>query len=62
MRTSRNVYSLIVKRFLAIFYPAAEYNTVKVETQIKGEVFVTNSKTLKSPGWKEIYEVSAAKD
>lgn len=56
---SRNVYSLIVKRFLAIFYPAAEYNTVKVETQIKGEVFVTNSKALKNPGWKEIYEVTA---
>lgn len=59
---SRNVYSLIVKRFLAIFYPAAEYNTVKVETEIKGEVFVTNSKTLKEPGWKEVYEVTAAKN
>jgi DNA topoisomerase-3 len=59
---SRNVYSLIVKRFLAIFYPAAEYNTVKVETEIKGELFVTHSKTLKNPGWKEIYEVTSAKD
>ncbi|MEN6325717.1 MAG: DNA topoisomerase 3 [Syntrophomonas sp.] len=59
---SRNVYNIIVKRFLAIFYPAAEYNTVKVETGIKGELFVSNSKTLKSPGWKDIYEVSSAKD
>ncbi|PKM90837.1 MAG: DNA topoisomerase III [Firmicutes bacterium HGW-Firmicutes-12] len=58
---SRNVYSLIVKRFLAIFYPVAEFNTVKVETDIKGEVFVTNSKTLKEAGWKEVYEVSPAK-
>jgi len=59
---SRNVYSIIVKRFLAIFYPAAEYNTVKVETDIKGEIFVTNSKTLKTPGWKEVYEVTPAKN
>lgn len=59
---SRNVYSLIVKRFLAIFYPAAVYNTVKVETEVADEVFVTNSKTLKEAGWKEIYEVSPAKN
>jgi len=59
---SRNVYSIIVKRFLAIFYPAAEYNTVKVETEITGEIFVTNSKTLKEPGWKEVYEVTPAKN
>lgn len=59
---SRNVYSLIVKRFLAIFYPAAEYNTVKIETDIKGEIFVTHSKTLKNPGWKEVYEVTPAKN
>lgn len=59
---SRNVYGLIVKRFLAIFYPVAEYNTVKVETAIKGETFITHSKTLKNLGWKEIYEVSPAKE
>lgn len=59
---SRNLYSLIVKRFLAIFYPAAEYNTVKVETEITGGIFTTNSKTLKEPGWKEIYEVTPAKN
>ncbi len=59
---SRNLYNLIAKRFLAIFYPAAEYNTVKVETEIAGEIFTTNSKTLKEPGWKEIYEVTPAKN
>lgn len=57
----RNIYSLIVKRFLAIFYPAAEYNTVKVETDILGEIFASNSKTLKEAGWKEVYEVTGAK-
>ena len=59
---SRNVYSLIVKRFLAIFYPPAEFNAVKVETAISAEIFVTNSKTLNIKGWKEIYESSSKKE
>jgi len=58
----RKIYNLIVKRFLAIFYPPAVYNTVKVETEIDGEVFVTSSRTLKEAGWKEVYEVSKSKD
>jgi DNA topoisomerase-3 len=58
---TRKVYELIVKRFLAAFYPPAVFNTVKVETEIKGELFVSNAKTMKEPGWKEIYEVSARK-
>jgi len=58
---TKNIYNLIVKRFLAIFYPAAEYNTVKVETSIGTEIFVTNSKTLNVQGWKEIYDVTSSK-
>ncbi len=58
---ARNIYSLIVKRFLAIFYPPAEYNTVKVETAVGSEIFVTNSKTLNEQGWKEVYEIASSK-
>jgi DNA topoisomerase III len=55
------IYTLIVKRFLAIFYPPAEYSTVKVETVVDGECFTTSSKTLKNPGWKEVYDATAGK-
>lgn len=58
---ARNIYSLIVKRFLAIFYPPAEYNTVRVETGINEEIFITNSKTLNVQGWKEVYDITASK-
>ncbi|MDQ2085182.1 DNA topoisomerase 3 [Herbivorax sp. ANBcel31] len=58
---SRKIYDLIVKRFLAIFYPPAVYNTVKVETHIDSEIFISNAKTLKEPGWKEVYDVSRSK-
>lgn len=57
----KKIYNLIVKRFLAIFYPPAVYNTVKVETEVLEEKFITNSKTLKEAGWKQIYEISKAK-
>ncbi|MDF2685360.1 MAG: topB, partial [Clostridia bacterium] len=59
---TKNVYNLIVKRFLAIFYPPAEYNTVRVETEIGSEIFITNSKVLTVQGWKEIYDVSLSKN
>lgn len=58
---TKNVYNLIVKRFLAIFFPPAIYNTVRVETVVNNEIFVSNAKTLKEAGWKEVYEVSTAK-
>lgn len=59
---AKNIYDLVVKRFLAAFYPPAEYNTVKVETDVGGEIFVTNSKTLNALGWKEIYDLSYKKE
>ena len=40
---SSRIYNLIVQRFLAIFFPPAEYNTVRVETEIAKEIFITNS-------------------
>ncbi len=59
---TRKIYELVVKRFLAIFYPPAQYNTVKVETNLAGEIFISNAKTLLNLGWKEVYEVSVKKD
>ncbi|MDF2523104.1 MAG: topoisomerase type central domain protein [Clostridiales bacterium] len=56
------IYNLIVKRFLAAFYPPAVFNTVRVETLVDGELFVSNAKSLKESGWKEIYEIAAPKN
>lgn len=56
------VFDLIVRRFLSIFYPAAEYQTVKLTVEIKhpaangdyAEKFFTSTKVLKSPGYLEV--------
>ncbi|MCX7746123.1 MAG: DNA topoisomerase 3 [Clostridia bacterium] len=58
---TRKIYNLIVKRFLAVFYPPAEFNSVKVETEAGGEIFSSSAKTLKEAGWKEVYEISLPK-
>jgi len=51
----KSVYDLIVRRFLAVFYPAAEYEKVRFEAISCGELFVGTSKYLVSKGF---YEVS----
>lgn len=49
------LYDLIVRRFLSQFYPAAEYKSHTVLTEVEGETFKTNVKELLSLGWKAIY-------
>lgn len=56
------VYELIVKRFLSIFYPPAEFDNAKVEIAIEGEHFYASAKVLTKPGYMEITGVASAKD
>lgn len=48
------VYDLIVRRFLSIFYPAAEYRNVKLVVGVENEQFFASAKVLKTPGYLEI--------
>lgn len=50
----RSVYDLIVRRFLSIFYPAAEYQTVKLVVAVGEEKLFAGAKALKAPGFLEI--------
>lgn len=56
---SQNIYRLIVKRFLAIFYEDAQYNSLKIETTVESELFISRLKALKVIGWKNIYDYSS---
>ena len=60
------VFELIVRRFLSIFYPPAEYQTVKldvaVDTGEKTEQFFASAKVLKNPGFLEIAGIPKKKD
>ena len=50
----KNIYKLIVKRFLAIFYPPAEFNKVSVTVLVEKEIFNCSGKVCISLGYLEI--------
>jgi len=64
------LYDMVVKRFVAVFFPHAEFEVTKRLTTInhgsEADVFVTNGKTLKVPGYLSVYGrvagVAAEKD
>ncbi|HEX7387137.1 MAG TPA: DNA topoisomerase III [Castellaniella sp.] len=49
------VYELVARRFLAVFFPAAEFRVTTRITQVSGHVFKTEGKVLVNPGWLAIY-------
>ncbi|MBL8486898.1 MAG: DNA topoisomerase III [Rhodocyclaceae bacterium] len=58
----QKLYDLVVKRFLAIFYPAAEYNVTTRITRVEGEAFKTEGKVLMVPGWLTVYGKESQED
>lgn len=50
----KNIYKLIVKRFLSIFYPAAEFNKINIIIQIDNENFYASGKVCTKIGYQEI--------
>lgn len=52
----RKIYDLVVKRFLAVLFPAHEYEQLTLQAEIKGEKFIAKGKTVLQAGWKEVYE------
>ena len=50
----RKVFDLIVRRFLSIFYPPAEYQTLKLVIGIEKESLFASAKALKSLGYLEV--------
>ncbi|MFK7849392.1 MAG: DNA topoisomerase [Akkermansiaceae bacterium] len=68
--TEQKVFDMVVKRFIAVFYPHAEFEqTTRLSTVTNGEtkdVFKTEGRVLVVPGWLEVYGrqpgVAAGKD
>ena len=51
----QKLYDMVVKRFLAVFYPAAEFMVTTRITRVEGEPFKTEGKVLVNPGWLAVY-------
>ena len=50
----KKVYKVVVKRFLAIFYPPAEYNKVNVTVNIENETFYASGKVCINRGYLDV--------
>ena len=51
----QKLYDFVVKRFLSVFFPAAEYLVTTRITRVAGHPFKTEGKVLVAPGWLAIY-------
>jgi DNA topoisomerase-3 len=58
----RKLYDMVTKRFLAIFYPAAEFLETNRITRVEGEPFKSAGKVLVNPGWLAVYGKEAESD
>lgn len=50
----KKVYNVIVKRFIAIFYPPAEYNKINITVNVENETFNANGKVCINQGYLEV--------
>ncbi len=54
------IYDMIARRFIAIFYPSAEFNVTTRYSVVGPHRFKTEGKVLVAPGWMEVYGKSNA--
>ena len=58
----KNVYKTIAKRFIAIFYPQAEYNKVNITVEVDGESFFASGKVCTKLGFLEVLKNKAKEE
>ncbi len=51
----QKLYDLVTRRFLAIFFPAAEFQVTTRFTEVSGHQFKTEGKVMTNPGWLAVY-------
>lgn len=56
-----NIYELICRRYLAIFFPPARYRVMEVTTGA-GEMFFSKGRAVISYGWRRVYKFSAGEE
>ena len=54
------IYDMVARRFIAVFYPAAQFEVTTRITRVESEAFKTDGKILTNPGWLAVYGKTAA--
>ncbi len=58
----QKLYDLVTRRFMAVFFPAAEFQVTTRYTEVSGHQFKTEGKVMTNPGWLAIYGKEAVVD
>ena len=51
----QKLYDLVTRRFLAVFFPAAEFQVTTRQTEVSGHLFRSEGRVLTNPGWLAVY-------
>ncbi len=49
------IYNLIARRFLAVFFPSAQFENTTVVTAVEGETFLSRGRVVLEAGWRRLY-------
>jgi DNA topoisomerase III len=58
----QKLYDMVTRRFMAVFFPAAEFLVTTRYTEVSGHQFKTEGKVMTNPGWLAIYGKELASD
>jgi DNA topoisomerase-3 len=58
----QKLYDLVTRRFMAVFFPAAEFLVTTRFTEVSGHQFKTEGKVMTNPGWLAVYGKEAAEE
>ncbi|MBQ4075252.1 MAG: DNA topoisomerase III [Clostridia bacterium] len=56
------LFDMIARRSISVFYPAYEYNAIKVITISEGHAFKTSGKVIRQNGWRDVYPTEEKDD
>lgn len=58
----QRIFDLVSRRFVAVFFPAAQFEVTTRITRVEGEAFKTDGKVIVDPGWLAVYGKMAESD
>jgi DNA topoisomerase-3 len=58
----QKLFDLIARRFVAVFFPPAQFEVTTRITRVEGEAFKTEGRVIKDPGWLAVYGRQAASE
>ena len=58
----QKIYDMIVRRFIAVFYPSAQFEVTTRITRVEKDAFRTDGKIIIDPGWQSVYGKESSND